>query len=40
MHQRPIGDLVDALQRMGAAVSYVEQSGFPPLRIGPAPLDL
>jgi 3-phosphoshikimate 1-carboxyvinyltransferase len=33
MHQRPIGDLVDVLLQIGAEVEYVEQEGFPPLRI-------
>jgi len=33
MHQRPIGDLVDVLLRIGAEVEYVEKEGFPPLRI-------
>ncbi|MCD6026406.1 MAG: aroA [Solimicrobium sp.] len=33
MHERPIGDLVDALQRMGAEVAYTGIAGFPPLHI-------
>lgn len=33
MHERPIGDLVDALQRIGAAITYTGNVGFPPLRI-------
>ena len=33
MHERPIGDLVDVLMRIGAEVEYVEREGFPPLRI-------
>lgn len=33
MHQRPIGDLVDVLLRIGAEVEYVEREGYPPLRI-------
>jgi 3-phosphoshikimate 1-carboxyvinyltransferase len=33
MHERPIGDLVDALRRLGCAVDYVGQIGFPPLRL-------
>jgi 3-phosphoshikimate 1-carboxyvinyltransferase len=33
MHERPIGDLVDVLLSIGAEVEYVEQEGFPPLRI-------
>ncbi len=35
MHERPIGDLVDALREAGADVSYLGQPGFPPLAIGP-----
>ncbi len=33
MRQRPIGVLVDALRKLGAEISYVENEGFPPLRI-------
>src|SRR5712691_2519994 len=33
MHNRPIGDLVDVLLRIGAEVEYVEKEGYPPLRI-------
>lgn len=33
MHERPIGDLVDALNAVGAQVEYTGQPGFPPLRI-------
>ncbi|WP_239323712.1 3-phosphoshikimate 1-carboxyvinyltransferase [Snodgrassella gandavensis] len=33
MHERPIGDLVDALQTAGATIEYKEQIGFPPLQI-------
>jgi 3-phosphoshikimate 1-carboxyvinyltransferase len=33
MHERPIGDLVDALQRVGAEISYTGNPGFPPLHI-------
>lgn len=33
MRQRPIGVLVDALRRLGAAIGYEEKEGFPPLRI-------
>jgi 3-phosphoshikimate 1-carboxyvinyltransferase len=36
MHQRPIGDLVDALRRIGARVAYAGNDGFPPLEIKPA----
>jgi 3-phosphoshikimate 1-carboxyvinyltransferase len=40
MHERPIGDLVDALQQAGANISYLGQPGFPPLKIVPAQADL
>jgi 3-phosphoshikimate 1-carboxyvinyltransferase len=33
MHERPIGDLADALNAAGAQIEYLEQPGFPPLRI-------
>jgi 3-phosphoshikimate 1-carboxyvinyltransferase len=38
MHERPIGDLVDALRAMGADIRYEAAEGFPPLLIGPAPV--
>lgn len=31
MHERPIGDLVDALRKLGAQVDYLGHEGFPPL---------
>jgi len=34
MHERPIGDLVDALRELGASIDYLGQTGYPPLRIG------
>lgn len=34
MHERPIGDLVDALNAVGARIEYTGEKGFPPLRIG------
>ena len=34
MHERPIGDLVDALRQLGCPVQYQGQAGYPPLRIG------
>jgi 3-phosphoshikimate 1-carboxyvinyltransferase len=40
MHERPIGDLVDALRQAGADISYLANDGFPPLQIAPAKLDL
>jgi 3-phosphoshikimate 1-carboxyvinyltransferase len=36
MHERPIGDLVDALRQVGADVAYEGNEGFPPLLIKPA----
>jgi len=33
MHERPIGDLVDALRGIGARVDYAGKQGFPPLVI-------
>ncbi len=35
MHERPIGDLVDALRQLGADIRYLGQEGYPPLQIGP-----
>ena len=40
MHERPIGDLVDALLQIGANIQYTGNAGFPPLHIHPAKLDL
>jgi len=34
MHERPIGDLVDALRSLGAGIAYTGQAGYPPLHIG------
>ncbi len=34
MHERPIGDLVDALRIAGADIDYLGNPGFPPLHIG------
>ncbi len=36
MHQRPIGDLVDALRQLDADITYLGKEGFPPLEIKPA----
>ena len=33
MKQRPIGILVDALTKLGARIEYIENEGFPPLKI-------
>ena len=40
MHERPIGDLVDALRQLGCDVGYLGTEGFPPLRIGSPKLQL
>ncbi len=39
MHERPIGDLVDALQILGARIDYEGVQGFPPLHIHPAAIE-
>jgi len=36
MHERPIGDLVDALRQAGADISYLQNENYPPLEIFPA----
>jgi len=36
MHERPIGDLVDALRQIGGDITYLGDEGFPPLLIKPA----
>ena len=33
MHERPIGDLVDALRQLGCGITYLGNDGFPPLRL-------
>ena len=41
MHERPIGDLVDALRLLGCKIDCLGQEGFPPLRLsGPSKLAL
>ena len=40
MHERPIGDLVDALVQLGCQIDYLGQPGFPPLHIGQPHLKL
>lgn len=39
MHERPIGDLVDALRQVGARIDYEGNEGYPPLRIHAAQLN-
>lgn len=34
MHERPIGDLVEALRQLGCDIGYLGQDGYPPLRLG------
>jgi 3-phosphoshikimate 1-carboxyvinyltransferase len=33
MHERPIGDLVDALRLLGCHIDYLGNDGYPPLRV-------
>jgi 3-phosphoshikimate 1-carboxyvinyltransferase len=41
MHERPIGDLVDALRQLGCRIDETGRPGYPPLVVsGPAPLCL
>lgn len=40
MHERPIGDLVDALRQLGCGIDYLGNDGFPPLRLYPGILRL
>ena len=40
MHERPIGDLVDALRQLGCTITCTGVEGYPPLRIGTPTLRL
>jgi 3-phosphoshikimate 1-carboxyvinyltransferase len=40
MHERPIGDLVNALRELGCAIDYLGNEGYPPLHIGNPALQL
>ena len=40
MHERPIGDLVDALRRIGARIEYLGTEGYPPLEVRPGRIAL
>ena len=40
MHERPIGDLVDALRQLGCHIDYLGREGYPPLRVGAPTLQL
>ena len=39
MHERPIGDLVDALRQLGASIDYLGTERYPPLNIAPGSID-
>jgi len=39
MHERPIGDLVEALRSAGAKIEYLGNPDYPPLAIEPAKID-
>ena len=40
MHERPIGDLVDGLRQIGVQVDYLQNEGYPPLRLSPSEISL
>jgi 3-phosphoshikimate 1-carboxyvinyltransferase len=40
MHERPIGDLVDALNAIGARIDYLDKPGYPPLAVHPGAIRL
>jgi 3-phosphoshikimate 1-carboxyvinyltransferase len=40
MHERPIGDLVDALKQIHAKIDYQENFNYPPLHISPADINI
>lgn len=40
MHERPIGDLVDALRQIDAKIEYLENDNYPPLAIFPADISI
>ncbi|RZI80436.1 MAG: 3-phosphoshikimate 1-carboxyvinyltransferase, partial [Rubrivivax sp.] len=40
MHERPIGDLVNALRPLGCQIDCLGQEGYPPLRVGGGQLNL
>ena len=40
MHERPIGDLVNALRQFGCQIDYLGSIGFPPLQLRPGILQL
>lgn len=40
MHERPIGDLVDGLRQIGVQVEYLQNDGYPPLKLSPSAITL
>lgn len=40
MHERPIGDLVDGLRQIGVQVEYLQNDGYPPLKLSPSRIAL
>jgi 3-phosphoshikimate 1-carboxyvinyltransferase len=40
MHERPIADLVEALNAIGARIDYLDQPGYPPLAVHPGEIRL
>jgi 3-phosphoshikimate 1-carboxyvinyltransferase len=40
MHERPIGDLVDALRALGCSIDYLGSEGYPPIKINTPKLKL
>lgn len=40
MHERPIGDLVDGLRQIGVQVDYLQNDGYPPLKLSPSSISL
>jgi 3-phosphoshikimate 1-carboxyvinyltransferase len=40
MHERPIGDLVDGLRQIGVQVDYLQNEGYPPLKLFPSEISL
>ncbi len=40
MHERPIGDLVDALRGIGARIDYLGKEGYPPLLVLPGKISV
>ena len=40
MHERPIKDLVDALEQMGSSIQYEKNHGYPPITIKNSPIEI